>query len=322
MLIEKIQVMYFQRRQFNLVFLITVLLFSVISCSKVVRILDGGKQDGQEQQTPNEVSPYAGSYTIVNETTGTEVTVTVENGIRTIVSNGLPNHQTGVFPNAGNPNTITERTLSYQFPTEPSFSGNAAFAQTPGVAVNGVSFEPGTGESVSCGSGENYRIEALQDMHNLELDFNNAHVQPGGKYHYHGVSPLLIEAYATDDDLVHVGFAADGYLMYFSKSSAYRSSYQLATAARTGSDCVATGPNNTSFDLEGTTPDDTYVSDWVYTEGAGDLDACNGTTLNGEYVYFVTNEYLYIPRCLNGEFTQVGPSAGGPPGGNRPGARP
>ena len=258
-----------------------------------------------------EASNYLDSYTLIDEAFGTRVTVTVGSSTRTIESNSLPNHETGEFPNAGNPNTITKQSLRYVFTTEPTFTGNATFAQAPGVAVNGVAFEPGTAESVSCG-GENYRIEALQDLYNLGLDFNNAHVQPGGKYHYHGVSSLLVAAYATDDDLVHVGFAADGYLMYFSKSGAYRSSYQLATTPRTGSDCVASGPDDTRFDLEGTPPDGTYDSDWMYTEGAGDLDACNGTALNGEYLYFVTNEYPYIPRCLNGEFIRVGPGADGP----------
>jgi hypothetical protein len=200
-----------------------------------------------------EASNYLDSYTLIDEAFGTRVTVTVGSSTRTIESNSLPNHETGEFPNAGNPNTITKQSRRYVFTTEPTFTGTATFAQAPGVAVNGVAFEPGTAESVSCG-GENYRIEALQDLYNLGLDFNNAHVQPGGKYHYHGVSSLLVAAYATDDDLVHVGFAADGYLMYFSKSGAYRSSYQLATTPRTGSDCVASGPDNTRFDLEGPPP--------------------------------------------------------------------
>jgi hypothetical protein len=79
----------------------------------------------------------------------------------------------------------------------------------PGVAVNGVKFEPETAETVACASGESYRVEALQDTDDLGFDFNNAHVQPTGEYHYHGVSQLLAEAADSGDDLVHVGFAAD-----------------------------------------------------------------------------------------------------------------
>ena len=170
----------------------------------------------------------------MDEEFGTMTTVTVDGATRTIETNALPDHETGEFPNDGNPNTISEQDASYEYPIEPTFVGDATFAMTPGVAVNGVKFEPATAESVSCASGESYRVEALQDVYDLGLDFNNAHVQPTGEYHYHGVSELLADAYATDDDLVHVGFAADGYLMYYSKSGAYASGYELSTETRSG----------------------------------------------------------------------------------------
>ncbi len=161
----------------------------------------------------------------MDEEYGTVVSVVGGGATRSIDTNSLPDHATGAFPNNGNPNTISAQTLSYGFPTEPTFTGDATFARAPGIAVNGVPFEPGTAESVSCESGENFRIEALQEFLNLGLDFNNAHVQPTGKYHYHGVSQMLVDAYAADEDLVHVGFAADGFLMYYSKSGDYRPSY-------------------------------------------------------------------------------------------------
>lgn len=266
-------------------------------------------------------SDYLASYTLADEEFGTMVTVTVDGETRSIETNAIPDHATGEFPNSGNPNTISEQELSYSYPVEGTYTGDATFAMVPGVAVNGVSFEPGTGESVSCGSGETYRIEALQDLYNLGLDFNNAHVQPGGKYHYHGVSDLLVGAYESDEDLVHVGFAADGFLMYYSKSGAYESGYGLSSEARSGTDCIASGPaGGDGVDLEGTTPDGTYVSDWVYVDGAGDLDSCNGTTIDGEYAYIVTDEYPYITRCLNGEFTGGGPGGGAGQGGAPDGA--
>ena len=128
------------------------------------------------------------------------------------------------------------------------------------------------------------------------------------------MSQLLVEAYEDDADLVHVGFAADGHLMYYSKSGAYQSSYQLDTDTRTGTGCVPSGPNPEEIDIEGSTPDGTYTSDYVYVEGLGDLDQCNGTTIDGEYLYIVTDDYPFIPRCLMGEFTATGPGGGGGPG--------
>ena len=196
-------------------------------------------------------SEYLGSYTRVDEEFGTMMTVTVDGSIRTINSNALPDHETGDFPNSGNPNTISEQDVSYDFATEPIYTGAATGVRMTGVAVNGVKFEPGTAENVTCGTGETFRVEALQDIYNLGFDFNNAHVQPTGEYHYHGVSQLLVEAYEHDGDLVHVGFAADGFLMYYSKSGAYGSGYELVMADRTGTDCVLSlRPGTRSISME------------------------------------------------------------------------
>ena len=259
---------------------------------------------------------YLGSYTLIDESFGTQVTVTVDGATRIIASNTLPNHETGDFPNSGNPNAISAQDKTWTLATEPTFTGQAQVVREPGVALNGVKFEPGTAESVPCSTGESYRIEGLQDMFDLGMDFNNAHVQPTGEYHYHGVSDMLVDAFASDEDLVLVGFAADGHLIYYSKSNAYTPSYALATDARTGTDCAYRAA---AIDLDGTAPDGTYVSDWVYTAGQGDLDECNGLVIGDAYAYVITEQYPYVSRCLMGEFTEAGP--GGPaPGAAAPGA--
>ena len=267
-------------------------------------------------------SEYLGSYTLVDEEFGTMVTVAVGGSIRTIDSNALPDHETGAFPNEGNPNTIAEQEASYEFATEPIYTGAATGVGITGVAVNGVKFEPGTAETVTCATGETFRVEALQDIYNLGLDFNNAHVQPTGEYHYHGVSQLLVEAYEHGDDLVHVGFAADGFLMYYSKSGTYESGYELATAARTGTDCVLSLPPGDTVNIGGTSPDGTYTSDWVYNEGDGGLDSCNGITIGDEYLYVITDDYPYVGRCLNGEVSADTGGPGGGPGTGGPGGGP
>lgn len=266
---------------------------------------------GSDETTAGATSDYVDSYTLDDEEFGTQVTVTVDGGTRTIVTNALPDHETGEFPNDGNPSTISAQDITYEYPAEANFVGDATEVRTTGVAVNGVKFEPGTAETVSCNSGENYRVEALQDIYNLGLDFNNAHVQPTGEYHYHGASALLAEAYETDDDLVLVGFAADGYLMYYSKSGAYTSGYALSTEIRSGTDCTGSGAlGGDAVEVEGTEPDGTFTADWVWSESTGDLDSCNGTTIDGTYAYIVTDEYPFIGRCLNGEVTEAGPGPG------------
>ena len=108
-------------------------------------------------------SPYLGSYTLTDAEFGTEVTTTVEGGVRTIVTNALPDTETGEFPNDGNPNTITEQDNTYTFTAEPVFVGAVTSVRTTGVAINGVKFEPGTAETITCDSGEVYRVEAIQE---------------------------------------------------------------------------------------------------------------------------------------------------------------
>lgn len=272
-------------------------------------------QDAVSERTQL-TSEYLGNYTISDSQYGTEVTATVANGLRTIVTNALPNHQTGEFPNDGNPNAISAQSVTYEIPLNPVFTGGARFAREPGVAINGVKFEPETAERVTCSSGEQYKVEAIQDFADLGLDFNNAHVQPTGEYHYHGVSDRLVDLYDTGSDLVHVGFALDGHLIYYSHSGAYQPSYTTKSGTRTGTSCELSlgGPGfsgDNSVTVAGTAHDGTYVSDWEFNSSLGDLDECNGTTIDGEYVYLLTDEYPYIGRCLNGEFEESTPD--GPP---------
>ncbi len=271
--------------------------------------------------TDFQVRGYLNDYSISDAVFGTQTTVTVSGDTRTIVTNALPNHETGVFPNSGNPNTISAQSAQYEYTTTPAYRGTATEVHVPGVAVNGVKFEPGTAETVTCATGETYRVEGLQDSFNLGMDFNNAHVQPTGAYHYHGLSQSLAEIHAhSGEDLVHVGFAADGYLMHISIADAYTSSYQLSSPSRTGSNCKVSlgGGQGPNVVVGGTSPDGAYTSDWEYVPGSGDLDECNGTLIDGRYVYVITNEFPYISRCLNGEFTEtrpLGPNSGQPPGG-------
>ena len=265
--------------------------------------------------TDLQAGSYLGNYSISEVGFGTQTTVTVSDNMRTIVTNALPNHETGLFPNSGNPNTISAQSNRYEYPTNPAYKGAAVEVHVPGVAVNGVKFEPGTAETVTCVTGETYRVEGLQDSFNLGMDFNNAHVQPTGEYHYHGLSDLLAEVHDhSGGELVHVGFAADGYLIYISTTDTYKPSYQLTASLRTGSDCQVSlggvrGPNKV---VGGTAPDGTYTSDWEYVLGSGDLDECNGTFIEDRYLYLVTNEFPYISRCLKGEFNESRPSGPNP----------
>ena len=247
---------------------------------------------------------FLSNYVLEDESFGTITTVTLMGSMRQIETNALPNHETGEFPNPNNPNAISAQDNTWVFPIEGTYTGQPQSVKVTGVALNGVKFDPNTAERVNCESGETYNLEALQDISDLGLDFNNAHVQPGGEYHYHGVSSLLVNIYDQGDDLVHVGFAADGNLIYYSKSGAYESSYQILDGERSGTNCTYQAPLGGDVQEFGSVRDGSLAQDWEFSAAIGDLDQCNGTEINGEYSYLLTDTYPFVPRCLMGEFTE------------------
>lgn len=282
-------------------------------------------QSCHSHKTVTDRSNYFSNYSIYDKATGTETNMVIKGNNRVLTSNSLPDHEVGAFPNPGNPNTIKPIKKTYTIPVTPKYLGKAKWVKEPGIALNGIKFDPGTGEAVRCETGENYRIEAFQDKYDMGLDYNHAHVQPTGEYHYHGVPTGVVNINDKGDDLVHVGFAMDGFAIYYSKSDAYRPSYRVIDEAREGTDCVYNNPktNNTVL-INGSKADGTYLSDWEYVKGLGDLDECNGIEIDGQYRYLVTKEYPYVARCLMGEFTEQrgkgprGEKGKGPRDGKRP----
>ena len=187
---------------------------------------------GHSHASSSVISDYTGSYTIDSSTYGTQVEVVVDGDTRTITSNALPNHETGVFPNEANPNTISAQDRNWELTTDPEYVGAAAWARENGVAYNGIKFELETAERVNCESGEQYRVEAQQTVIDvIGLDHNHAHVQPTGEYHYHGV-PTEALADIEGDDIIHVGYASDGFPIYYSRQGSYTPSYQLVSDLR------------------------------------------------------------------------------------------
>ena len=287
-----------------------IVLFTLLSsCKKHQHNHDDNYSHSHEHLSENHthsklVNNYFGPYQLINNDYGTKTIVTLENGYRKMTTNALPNHKTGEFTRKGNPNKISEQNKQYMFPLNPKYKGDPTWVREPGVALNGVKFEPGTAEVVICQTGENYRVEAFQNIINLGLDFNHAHVQPTGAYHYHGSPTSVIENFDNGKDLVHIGFAHDGFPIYYSKKGVYKSSYQLLNGTRDGEDCTYSNPKRTIEISVEDNHDGTYTSDYKFVEGFGDLDECNGTTIDGKYVYLVTDEFPYVSRCLMGEYEE------------------
>lgn len=273
------------------------------------------------------------------------VSVTIEGRVRIVRANGLPTHAVGKFPNQDNPNAMRAQNHEIRLPLVPRLGEKPTEARPEfGIALNGVIFDSGTGEFWTAesdrtfGGGSPWNYEALGGGVPLGLDQNNAHVQPTGKYHYHGVPVGLLDSIVQGrgpNTMIQLGWAYDGFPIYAARGHAkpgdpaselipLRSSYRLKQGTRPER---PEGP--------GGKYDGTFGMDWEYVEGLGDLDECNGRFgvtpefPQGTYYYVITTEFPSIPRMWRGEPDESmrrrgpggpgGPGAGGPGGGRRPG---
>jgi YHYH protein len=262
-----------------------------------------------------------------------EVTIEVRGEFRYIESNGIPNHETGQFPNRHNPNRISEQRHVFRVPLHPEKAERTTpLGMSPfGVAVNGVPFDPGAAEFWRRDPHSGWQYEALSGVIDLGLDENNAHVQPSGAYHYHGVPVGLIKQLSGDEPLKQmllIGYAADGFPVYAPYAYADPDDPQSEFRPVHSSYRVKRGDRSAPPAGPGGKYDGTFVQDYEYVEGAGDLDECNGRFgvtpeyPDGTYHYFITAEYPFIPRQFRGtpdrSFLRQGPPGPGGPPGRRP----
>jgi len=256
---------------------------------------------------------------------------------RTIVSNGIPNHVVGTFPNPNNPNTIAPYSVNQSGPVSPTLD---TLKQVPivGYALNGVKLDPNTGggcqnnatsaatqgpggpsggtQCTYLGGGD-WSLEAIVPGSPFDFgaDLNNAHVQPTGEYHYHGAPTGVFKALggtetaAMGNKMQIVGWAADGFPIY------YKYGYSIANDATSPLKKLVGNykPNSaaTTSSLRPTVsvfPLGTFRQDWAYSaNNGGDLDECNGRTgvtpefPKGTYYYVATESYPFLQRCVKGK---------------------
>ncbi len=247
---------------------------------------------------------------------------------RTISSNSIPNHMVGLFGMGSgslNPNAISEQNETYSITTQPITSNtltpllstegsgrNAGPQYSFGILLNGVELDPVAAEPfphegpMSTNVNWEWNLEALNVR--IGLDCNNAHVQPTGKYHYHG-SPILYlqNLNISSSEMTLIGYAADGFPIYFkyaysnandtnSSVVAMTSSYQLKSGNRGGD-----GVTSPCDDYNGV-----YSNDYEFIDGLGTLDEANGRTgvtpeyPSGTYYYVITDDFPSIPRYFRG----------------------
>ncbi|WP_232771397.1 YHYH protein [Colwellia sp. 12G3] len=242
------------------------------------------------------------------------------NGERLLSANGIPDHEVGEFPNAHNPNTITEQLVSANLTLSPLASTTATTLGGPsgatGYVLNGVKIDANTAGSCddsgnNCsliGNTGNWHIEALgQTSFNFGTDDNNAHVQPGGTYHYHGMPEAFVTKQGGNStNMTIIGWAADGFPIYARYGYSIASDSTSALKSMTGSYQLISDVSNTRPSAS-IYPLGTFGEDWQYVADSGDLDECNGRVgvtpefPEGIYHYYATDSYPYFQRCVKGE---------------------
>lgn len=242
-----------------------------------------------------------------------EVTIAISGDQRIFSSNAIPDHRVGLFGGGAgslNNNAISPIEDTYSIPLTPTLADSPTYLLDPtagpryefGILLNGVSLDPEAAEpwphdglfSFST-KNWNWNLDAMNI--NLGLDCNNAHVQPSGKYHYHGAPTLYLESLdLRSDQMTLIGYAADGFPLYYQDGSPLSSSFRLKTGERPGDGESAPCGEYTGI----------YTNDFEYVEGLGDLDECNGRYgatpeyPSGTYYYVLTSTFPFLPRCLKG----------------------
>ena len=233
-----------------------------------------------------------------------EVFIEVRGKTRIVRTNDIPEHPVDAFPNSGSPHAITEQNFEFRMTTDPAPAGRITSADFAfwGVELSGIPFESGTAELWKGDRNSGWNYDALGGAVRLGLDANYAHVQPNGVYQYHFTPTGLMDELNWDgtEHSPLIGWAADGYPVYVltgdlgNGMQEVNSSYRLKSGNRPG----GSQPDGAY--------DGTFVENYEYVAGLGDLDECNGARTTskefpqGTYAYFLTREFPFVPRCWTG----------------------
>ncbi|MCC2617032.1 YHYH protein [Aestuariibacter halophilus] len=256
-----------------------------------------------------------------------ELTIQTQSSTCRLTSNEIPNHDFN-DASAAFATPVSAQNNQLDIPTSPLQAGNVtplSLTTTNGVFLNGATLdllaaacygigsEPLGNEKIGCGQDQidnPWRYDPMSALNTFGTDAHNAHTQPDGTYHYHGNPQALFD---QDCDLTGVpspvvGFAADGFPIYGSCFTDEQgnvrkalSSYQLknnggARQAEPGYQTPQAGVGVVASDQY----DGQFVGDWEYQADSGDLDICNGMTVDGQYGYYITDQYPWVMGCFTG----------------------
>ncbi|WP_338293432.1 YHYH protein [Planctobacterium marinum] len=268
---------------------------------------------------------YYASVTDVQEATNFTNSVTISASTDTcdFIVNEIPNHD---FNEQGNfASVVAEQNGDYSVTRTPEFASTVtelSLTTTNAITLNGVVIdllsaacysvgnEPLGEEKIGCGNDQidnPWRYDPMSSLNNFGTDEHNAHPQPDGTYHYHGDPLAMYDLDCETSGLASpvIGFAADGFPIYgpcFDDNGTVRKaepSYVLKSGERQEVSGYTT-PVGGQGNVASSEYDGQFTGDWMYSEGAGDLDECNGMEVDGQYGYYITETHPWILKCYKG----------------------
>ena len=251
------------------------------------------------------VGSYSSSVVDVNrgEVFSGSMQIEATEDVCNLVSNSIPNHNFNNGP-LSFPNETKELEQSFVIYRNPVVAEdrisldhrtlNAILLNGAPVDILSAGCWDGTKNvATGCSQGSQWLIDPVGSNGFFSEDTHNAHTQPNGMYHYHGDPSALYDENPGPNGSPVIGFAADGFPIYgpyfldpnSGQVREARSGYSLKDGDR------VSGPPGAY--------DGFYNDDWVFTN-AGDLDECNGMSIEGQYGYYLTASYPWIIKCYIG----------------------
>jgi hypothetical protein len=213
----------------------------------------------------------------------TAITIITTNGKTcSFASNAVPNHDFNATGKFANP--FSQQSQQYTITASPraNKAPTAVYLRTDNaIFLNGVKLDL---MAVGCFGVRDgrigcndmytpYRYDRMGPGGKFGTDEHNAHSQPNGTYHYHGNPMAMFEQSNPKSPSPVIGFAADGFPIFGSYIEANGTIRPATTSYRLKSGTRPSGP--------GGKYDGTFIDDWEFVAGSGDLDRCKGMTQNG-----------------------------------------
>lgn len=282
---------------------------------------DSGATDNSEAvltERSGDCADHAGSsYALVQDIQRalgfeSDVSIETEDSVCVLVSNNIPNHDFN-DESARFATDVAEVGQSFEISRSPALAEQPTPLRQQtydAVLLNGVPvdllsagcFQPENPRAdangdvpAGCGVDSAWLLDPLGAGDFFGHDAHNAHTQPDGSYHYHGSPKALFDDSPGAQGSPVIGFAADGFPIYGSYFIDGEGSLRKALSGYT----LKSGTRPESAEDPGGTYTGRYIQDFEFTD-AGDLDACNGMTVDGQYGYYVTDSYPWILGCLSG----------------------